>query len=172
MIDLSFTVSVIPVTIRPVKAVPRTAPFSSVAYQQVTFTTGANPDSITIGAARLPMPITTTSWVYTAGDGTLDGNMCAGGFPTVTCYPYLHKAGRMVVKAFVGGWEQSSSITVQCKMGPDDSTLNDSTSDFSVRSAMLAALDTSNVDSLPGAGLRSNENCVDGSTNPAGPYSR
>ncbi|HJQ54511.1 MAG TPA: hypothetical protein VJ825_11785 [Gemmatimonadaceae bacterium] len=126
--------------------------FASVQYAQVAFTTGATPDTLLIGGVRRAMPITTTSWVYTAADGTLDGNMCNGGFPIVTCSPYLHKSGRMVVKAFVGGWEQTTSVTVQCKVSPDDAALNDSTSDFSVRSTMLAALDTSNVDSLPGAG--------------------
>ena len=152
IVDLSFTVSTIPVTIRPVKSVPRTVSFASVQYAQVAFTTGATPDTLLIGGVRRAMPITTTSWVYTAADGTLDGNMCNGGFPIVTCSPYLHKSGRMVVKAFVGGWEQTTSVTVQCKVSPDDAALNDSTSDFSVRSTMLAALDTSNVDSLPGAG--------------------
>ena len=63
----------------------------------------------------------------------------------------------MIVKAYTGGWEQTSSVSVQCKMTPEDSNLNDSTSDFAVRAALLAALDTSNVDSLPGAGYDSLE---------------
>jgi hypothetical protein len=61
----------------------------------------------------------------------------------------------MTVKVFVGGWEQIASVTVQCKVDPVDAALNDSSSDYAVRSTMLAALDTSNVDSLPGAGYDS-----------------
>jgi hypothetical protein len=152
VVDISFTVSAIPVTLRQVKAVPRTAPFNSVLYQQVVFSTGADPDSLTIGGARVAMPITTTSWVYTAGDGTLDGNMCNGGFPIVTCSPFLHKAGRMVVKGFVGGWEQTSTVTIQCLVTPADSMLNDSTSDFSLRETLLDALTKSNPDSAAGVG--------------------
>jgi len=154
---MGFTVRPIPVVMKQVKASPHAVNFNAAGfqYQQVTFTTGPTPDSLTIGGARKATPFIATSWVYTAADGTLDGNMCNGGFPILMCQPYLHKSGRMVVKAFVGGWEQTSSVTVQCLTNPADSILNDSTSDFAVRGAMLAALDTSNVDSLPGRGYDS-----------------
>lgn len=153
IVNTTFTVSPIPATMVPVKSVPRAVPFNSVDYQQVTFTTGPNPAQILIGGALSAVPMTTTSWVYTAGDGTLDGNMCAGGYPVVACSPYLHKAGRMVVKGFVGGWEQTSTITVQCLVTPADTVLNDSTSDFNERGAILNMLLRSKSDSSPYAGF-------------------
>lgn len=160
-VDRTYTVWPIPVTMKQVKAVPRTTNFNSMpdGWVDIAFTTGANPDTLTIHGGRTAMPISTTHWVYTAGDGTLDGNMCAGGYPYITCTPHLHKAGRMVVNAFTGGWEQSSTITVQCLTTIPgtlpDSILNDTTNDFQVRSALLKLLDSSHPEVAPGFGYDS-----------------
>jgi hypothetical protein len=157
LVDRTFTVWPIPVTMKQVKAVPRTVNFNSMpnGYVDVAFTTGANPDSLVIHGGKVAMPISTTHWVYRAGDGTLDGNMCPGGYPIVTCIPHLHKAGRMVVDAFTGGWEQSSTVTVQCLTNPADSILNDTTNDFQVRSALLKMLDSAHPEVPPGFGYDS-----------------
>lgn len=137
----------------PVTASPRTAQFSSLSYQQVTFTTGANPATLVIGGVTHADTMTTTSWVYTAGDGTLDGNMCSGGFPRLTCSPFLHKSGRLVVKALLGGWEQTSSVSVQCLVTPADSILNDTTGDFAVRDSVRNMYYRANVDSATNSGF-------------------
>jgi hypothetical protein len=149
--NMGFVVRPIPVVMKQVKANPHAVNFSAVTYQQVTFTTGPDPATYLIGGAVRTMPLTTTSWVYTAGDGTLDGNMCNGGYPVLYCMPYLHKSGRMVVKAFTGGWEQVSTITVQCLVSGEPA-FNDSINDFSVRQGLLDLLVTSNADSSPEAG--------------------
>jgi hypothetical protein len=151
--SISFTVWPYPALMVPVTASPGAVPFSSVSYQQVNFTTAPNPPTLVVGGVTHADTMITTSWVYTAADGTLDGNMCTGGFPILTCSPYLHKSGRMVVKAFLGGWEQTSTISVQCLVTPADSVLNDTTSDFKVRDSILDLLVRSNADSAPDAGF-------------------
>jgi len=151
IVPTTFTVAPIPALMVPVTAVPRTVQFNSVQYQEVTFTTGANPASIFVGGRVNGMPVITTSWVYTAADGTPDGNMCSGGFPYLYCQPYLHKSGRLVVKAFIGGWEQTSTITVQCLVGGEPA-LDDTLNDFRIRGDLLNVLVTSNADSSPSAG--------------------
>jgi hypothetical protein len=151
--DISFTVWPYPAMMVPVTAVPRTVQFNSVTYQQVTFRTAPNPPTIVIGGVTHADTMITTSWVYTAADGTLDGNMCTGGYPILACSPYLHKSGRLVVKGFVGGWEQTSMITVQCLVTPADSVLNDTTADFMVRDSIIDLWDRSNSDSLPASGF-------------------
>jgi len=148
---MTFTVRPIPVVMKQVKANPRVVNFSAVQWQEVTFTTGPDPATYMIGGALRTMPLITTSWIYTAADGTLDGNMCNGGFPILSCRPNLHKSGRMVVKAFTGGWEQVSTITVQCPT-PGDLALNDTINDFSVRQELLNVLMRSYPDSSPEAG--------------------
>jgi hypothetical protein len=151
--DISFTVWPYPALMVPVTASPGTVPFSSVEYQKVVFRTAPNPPTVVIGGVTHADTMTTTSWVYTAADGTLDGNMCNGGYPALTCSPYLHKSGRMVVKAFLGGWEQSSTISVQCLVTPLDSVLNDTTGDFAVRDSILKTRERANADSAPDAGF-------------------
>jgi len=154
--DMGLTATVIPVVMKQVTANPHLVNFKTVPYQQVTFTTGPDPATYMIGGALRQMPMTTTSWVYTAADGTLDGNMCSGGYPIGSCMPYLHKSGRMVVKAFAGGWEQTSTVTVQCLVTPADPILNDSTSDFKLREKVREMLDLSNADSSASEGFNVN----------------
>jgi hypothetical protein len=61
----------------------------------------------------------------------------------------------MIAKVFVGGWEQTGSITVQCLLNPGDSILNDSTNDFQIRSALLTLLDSAHPEVEPGFGYDS-----------------
>jgi hypothetical protein len=65
--------------------------------------------------------------------------------------PYLHKSGRMIAKAFIAGWEQTSNITVQCLVAGEPA-VNDSLNDFRIRGDLLNVLVTSNADSSPSAG--------------------
>lgn len=154
--DISFTVWAYPALMVPVSASPRIVQFSSVAWQPVTFTTGANPATVVIGGVTHADTMTTTSWVYTAGDGTQDGDlsvMCRGGYPRLTCSPNLHKSGRLVVKGVVGGWEQTSSVSVQCLVSPADSVLNDTTGDFAVRDSVRNMYYRANADSTSASGF-------------------
>jgi hypothetical protein len=57
----------------------------------------------------------------------------------------------MVVKAFVGGYEQTQTVTVQCLTGLD-SAIDDEAHDFHTRQDLLDVLATSNADSALGAG--------------------
>jgi hypothetical protein len=59
----------------------------------------------------------------------------------------------MVVKAFTGGWEQSSTVSVQCLVTPADSVLNDTTGDFMVRDSILDMFVRANADSAFDAGF-------------------
>jgi hypothetical protein len=58
----------------------------------------------------------------------------------------------MTLKAYVGGWEQTGSVTVQCLTSPTDSVLNDSTTDYQVRETLLDELSLSLPDSAPDLG--------------------
>jgi hypothetical protein len=154
--DISFTVWAYPAMMVPVSASPRIVNFASVSYQPVTFTTGANPATVVIGGVTHADTMTTTSWVYTAGDGTQDGDLsvvCKGGYPRLTCSPNLHKSGRLVVKALLGGWEQTSSVSVQCLVSPADSVLNDTTGDFAVRDSVRSMYYRANADSATNSGF-------------------
>jgi hypothetical protein len=154
--DISFTVWAYPALMVPVSASPRIVNFASVSYQPVTFTTGANPPTVVIGGVTHADTMTTTSWVYTAGDGTSDGDLsvvCKGGYPRLTCSPNLHKSGRLVVKGLVGGWEQTSSVSVQCLVSPGDSVLNDTTGDFAVRDSVRNMYYRGNADSSSRSGF-------------------
>ena len=60
----------------------------------------------------------------------------------------------MVIKAFTGGYEQTSSVTVQCIVtSPGDFILNDSLGDFGLRAAGLEALDSAHPDLPAGTGV-------------------
>ncbi len=66
------------------------------------------------------------------------------------------------MKAFVGGWEQTSTVTVQCLVTPADARLNDTTTDFKIRESILDMLERSNADSSPTAGFNVNHPGWDG----------
>jgi hypothetical protein len=58
----------------------------------------------------------------------------------------------LTAKAFVGGYEQTNAVTVQCLMSPSDSAVNDTTSDFSLRSALRQAMEDADTAAAPGTG--------------------
>ncbi len=142
----------IPVTLNKLKTSKRTAMFP--ANGGVTFTASRTPDSIWVRNGKFAHPITVTLWQWIGADSTrLTSNaycLFATANPLCTFYP--QEAGRMVVKAYTGGWEQTSSVTVQCLAMPADSALNDSTNDFQVREGLREALAASNPDSAPESG--------------------
>lgn len=148
-------VSITPLTVTLDSLRPdlRTVPFNA-GPARVKFTSYISPAWIRVQGNWIGNPRYNTLWSYIDGDGTAESIPCYTGLNATfdNCWPTIAKAGRMTLKSYVGGWEQTASATVQCLMTPADPTLNDSTSDFRVRSALLAAMDTSNVDSAPGRG--------------------
>ncbi|MFL5549769.1 MAG: hypothetical protein ACJ77Q_04710, partial [Gemmatimonadaceae bacterium] len=57
------------------------------------------------------------------------------------------------MKAFLGGWEQTSTISVQCLVTPFDCVLNDTTLNFMVRDSILDTFVRANGDSAFDAGF-------------------
>src|SRR5512141_2226831 len=149
------TVKVLPVTLNKLTASPRLVNFAAVPYWYVQFTASRTPSQFSTDGNTTATPIVTTAWIFSAVDGA-DEQISAycpfPGFSELGCKPSLHRAGRMTVKAFTGGWEQTSSITVQCPVAGDP-ILNDSIGDFQIRSALQNALDSSNADSAVDAGF-------------------
>lgn len=148
------TVNALPVTLNKLIATPRLVNFAAVSYAYVDFNASRNPSQFTTDGNATATPITITGWIYDAVDG-VDEQVwasCPPGFSTLLCHVPLHRAGRMKVKAFTGGWEQTSTITIQCPVA-GDSILNDSKGDFAIRSALQNALDSSNADSAVDAGF-------------------
>lgn len=150
--------NVLAVTLNKLKASPRLVNFAAVSYAYVDFTASRTPSQFTTDGNATVTPVSTTAWIFDAVDGA-DEQIWAycpfPGYSTLLCRPSLHRAGRMTVKAFAGGWEQTSSVTVQCPVAGDP-FLNDSIGDFALRSALLKALDSSNVDSAVGSGFTPN----------------
>lgn len=147
-------VKVFPVTLNPLKVSPHMVNFAAVSFYYVQFTASRTPATFTQSGNVTGTPITFTSWAYKTVDGTNEpiSAYCTVPSSNLLCTPSLHAAGRMTATAFAGGWEQSSSITVQCPESPSELSLNDTLSDFAVRRAFLAGLDSANVDSAAGAG--------------------
>jgi hypothetical protein len=145
----------IPVTLKKLKASKQVSTFVSTT-DSITFTASKTPDSLYIGGGAVLHPIAITFWQWIGADSTRNPTQpwtapCHSN-ATLFCRYAPQESGRMVVKAFTGGYEQSSSVTVQCIIGPNDPMLNDSTGDFSLRDALRDALVRANPDSLPGAG--------------------
>ena len=161
-------VSVTPlrVTLDSVKPRPRTVQFTGNQVQ-VVFTGYITPATIRVQGNTITTPRNNTLWSYIDGDGTPESNSCTLGIngTAATCSPFLSAAGRMTLKSYVGGWEQTATVTVQC-LTPGDPALNDSITDFSVRADLLNVLAMSNPDSSPGAGR--NENNPRGSRHESG----
>ena len=129
----------------------------------VVFTASRTPSSITVGGSVVSHPIAITLWQWIGADTTrlpVTG-YCAFPSANLVCNFSPRESGRMVAKAFTGGWEQTTSTTVQClmapppDMSPPDSLLNDSTNDFGLRETLLEALAMSNPDSAAGVGADS-----------------
>lgn len=123
--------------------------------------------SLTFSASRTPsklpwnnaidMPITITRRFWIGADSSRNpdsvGAYCPAPTANLNCTYPVGESGRMVVKAFTGGWEQTSSVTVQCLTNPADFILNDSASDFALRAALLEVLDSSHPELPAGSGL-------------------
>jgi hypothetical protein len=122
----------------------------------IDFKASFTPDSITVGGGKAAHPYHVTLWQWIGADSTRDpvltgpgkGPGCAS---TLLCTYKPPESGRMTVKVFVGGWEQTSSVTVQCLVNPGDSALNDSTNDFLLRTVLQQALEHADTGAIPGA---------------------
>jgi hypothetical protein len=142
----------IAVTLNPPSPSKRVWNFAA-GQADIIFTASRTPDSLTIAGNRTSMPITMTLWQWIGADSTrlgVTGYCGMAAWPRCEFYP--KESGRMITKGFTGGWEQTSSVTVQCLVYDADPALNDSTSDFSVRTALRDMLDRGNADSSTTAG--------------------
>jgi hypothetical protein len=141
----------IPVTLNKLAANKRTSTF--VTAPAVTFTASRTPSTVTVGGGVHSHPLAVTLWQWIGADSTRLPVTGYCLFPTANplCEFSPRESGRMLLKAFMGGWEQTSSVTVQCLINGEP-VFNDSTNDFSVREELLNVLMTSNADSLPEAG--------------------
>jgi hypothetical protein len=146
----------IPVILNKLRVNKHTSTF--VTHEGLAFSASKSLDSIYIGARWNGVPMKMTFWQWIGADSTRNpvppwtgGGPCYGT-ESFTCTYAPYESGRMIVKAFTGGWEQTSSVTVQCLMAPDDSAINDSTNDFSAREEILEARRLANVDSSATAG--------------------
>jgi len=119
----------------------------------VNFSGSITPDSLTVRGVRKAHPFHVTLWQWIGADSTRNPTLAGPGCTTTLLCTYTPpESGRMVLKVFVGGWEQTSSTTVQCVMYPADSMLNDSTNNFKSREDLLDLLAQSNADSSSKAG--------------------
>lgn len=147
-----------PITVTLNKPKPSKKAWNFAAGQaDIMFTASRTPDSLTISGARTPMPVTMKLWQWIGADSTRLGvtGYCANSaFPNCNFYP--RESGRMVIKAFTGGWEQTNTASVECLVSGGDAALNDSTSDFSVREILLDELDRGFSDSSSTAGWDAN----------------
>lgn len=145
----------IPVKLNKPRPSQRTANFKSINSVQVTFYVKKTPDSLIIRGVQTAHPLSVTFWQWIGADSTRETTPARSSCPSpnlLYCEYIIREAGRMVLKAFTGGYEQVTSSTVQCIMPPADTILDDAKGDFSLREALRDALDRSNPDSAPGAG--------------------
>lgn len=139
----------VPVTIK--KLTTSRAKIDTLHVASADFRAGFTPDSIMIGVNKVPHPFRITLWQWiTADSGSTVNPGCSIGNLLCTYTPL--RSGRMVVKMFVGGWEQSSSVSVQCMESVPDLAVNDTTNDWSARAELLEARRLANVDSADTAG--------------------
>ncbi len=123
--------------------------------QTITFTATKSPDSVHVSYGTFVHPMAITDWQWIGADSTRNATQpwagpCHANF-NIHCTYTAYESGRMVLKAFTGGWAQSSSVTVQCLTGADPA-LDDSLNDFRVRQDLLNVLVTSNADASADAG--------------------
>jgi hypothetical protein len=148
----------IPVTLNKLKSSKRTSASSFAAHDSLTFTASKSMDSIYVGGIKPEVPHVITLWQWIGADLTRNPiqpwatNGPCRSVLTLTCQYAPYESGRMVVKAFLGGWEQTNSVTVQCLVYDGDFALNDTTSDFRVRGELLDLLNQGNADSSETAG--------------------
>ena len=144
------TVRQTPVLVTINKPTTSRAVLDTISNPNLNFRASYTPDSLTVGGVRRAHPFYITQWQWQGADYTrnpLTGCVASN----LLCVYSPREAGRMVVKMFVGGWEQVSTVTVQC-LTHLDPALDDSLNDFRVRQDLLEVLVTSNADSTPGAG--------------------
>ena len=151
----SSTVRERPVPVAPkLKAVPHT--IDTLHLAAVQFTGSITPDSITVQGAKFPHPYHVTLWEWIGADMTRDPLASSptkvGCTNTLLCRYTSPEAGKMVLKVFVGGFEQTATASVQCLASPGDSALNDSTNDFALRSVLQQALEHADTGAAPGTG--------------------
>jgi hypothetical protein len=142
----------IPVTLNPPSPSKRVWNFAA-GQADIIFTASRTPDSLTIAGTRTAMPVAMTLWQWIGADSTrlgITGYCSMVVFPRCEFYP--KESGRMVTKGYTGGWEQTTSVTVQCLASSGERAFNDSINDFKVREDLLSVLTTSNADSTPEAG--------------------
>ncbi|HMG71085.1 MAG TPA: hypothetical protein VK544_08205 [Gemmatimonadaceae bacterium] len=147
----------IAVALKKPTAFPRTVNFANTT-SQIAFTIRPNPGTLLLGANLQTITLAATSWQWSGADSTRAQPTCpipSGVGPDRQCLFTPKESGRLTVKAFVGGYEQTNSVTVQCLTSPLDSILNDTTNDFQVRSALLKMLDSSHPEVAPGFGYDS-----------------
>ncbi len=124
----------------------------------IRFKAFPSPATLFVENGTRDVKLTTTFWQWIGADLTraqVSQGTCAypsGPATSRTCLFHPLESGRMVVKAYLGGYEQASSVSVQCLMPLTDPYLNDSTNDFQFRTTLLDALAMSNPDSAPGLG--------------------
>jgi hypothetical protein len=148
----------VPVALKA-KASPKVVNFAA-GTTPVTFTGFLNPDSLTVQGGRQPFTFAVTSWQWITADSSrvvtpTSGAPClfpSGAGATRNCIFTPQGSGRMVLSGFAGGYQQTTSTSVQCFMTPADFIANDTTSDFSAREELLEALLLSHSDSSPTAG--------------------
>lgn len=142
----------IPVTLR-LKPSRKTSRF--LTLDSLVFTASMTRDSIFVGGVMyaIPKPVI-TFWQWIGADTTRNPvppwtSPCHSS-TSLTCRYTPYEAGRMIVKAVLGGWEQTATTSVQCLLPdpstppttfpyPSDSILNDSLGDFAVRAGLLDA---------------------------------
>ena len=122
----------------------------------MTFSSAVSPPKVPWNnAIANPMAVTRRFWIGADSSRNTDsvGAYCHAPTSNPLCEYPIAESGRMVVNAFTGGYEQTSSVTVQCLVGPGDFILNDTAGDFASRAAMLEALDSAHPDLAAGTGL-------------------
>ena len=142
----------ISVVLNKLSADKRTSTF--VTPPEVVFTASRTPSSLTVGGTVVSHPISITLWQWIGADSTRRAVTGYCNFPSANllCTFSPKESGRMLVKAFTGGWEQTNHVTVQCLVSDGDSALNDSASDFRLRGELLELLELGHADSAPEAG--------------------
>jgi hypothetical protein len=144
----------IPVSLNKLATTKHTAIFPYTATTPIRFTASRSPDSVRAGSGKFPHPIAITFWQWIGADSTRRASTCPFSPPPAVLYCDFKplEAGRMIVKAYTGGWEQTNSVTVQCLVSDGDSALNDYGSDYRVRQELLDLLKKGNADSSVTAG--------------------
>jgi hypothetical protein len=145
----------VPVALNKLMAVPRT--IDTLHPTPVQFTGSITPDSITVQATKSAHPFHVNLWQWGGADisrdpvltGTGKGPGCTS---TLLCRYTPPESGRMILKVFVGGWEQTAYRSIECLTSEPDTMLNDSTNDFKSREDLLDLLVQSFSDSSSKAG--------------------